>query len=143
MYVSAILKSKGSSVHTIAPEASLADAARQMTQTKVGALVVSADGNTIDGILSERDIVASTAEQGPGALDDRIAAHMSRDVVTCKLDDTLAHLMQVMTVRRIRHLPVVEDDKLIGIVSIGDVVKNRMEEIEKEADEMRHMISGG
>ena len=128
---------------TAHPKSPIDEAAERMARFNVGLVVIMDDDDHIAGVLSERDIVSGVAEQGPSALDDQVAAHMSRDVVSCQPDDTLAHLMQVMTDRRIRHLPVLEDGKLAGIISIGDVVKRRMDEVEKEADEMRHMIGGG
>lgn len=143
MHVTAILQSKGSQVHTVTPSTTLEQAVRQLAERRVGALIVSADGKTADGILSERDIVRVLAERGPGALGETAQKHMSGPVITCAPEDTIAHLMQQMTEHRIRHLPVIENGVLTGVISIGDVVKRRIEEIEKEADEMRTIISGG
>lgn len=143
MYVSTILETKGSDVHTVDPEATLADAAARMTEARIGALVVSDDGARLMGILSERDIVRAIAARGPEALGEPVASFMSRNVITCTPEDTLDMLRAIMTERRFRHLPVVEDGAMVGIISIGDVVKYRIEEIEKEANDMRSMIAGG
>ncbi len=143
MHVTAIMHSKGSQVYTVTPSTTLAEAAKQLAEHRVGALIVSADKKAADGMLSERDIVRVLAERGPNALGDPVQSHMSGPVITCGPDDTIAHLMHLMTEHRIRHLPVLENEVLTGIVSIGDVVKRRMQEIEKEAEEMRNIISGG
>lgn len=142
MNVESILRAKGRQVVTIAPEASVADAAQLLRRKSIGALVVSADGNRIEGILSERDIVHAFAESGGAALGLRVADVMTRQVVTCAPSDTIAELMAEMTRARIRHLPVVEQTRLVGLVSIGDVVKNRLEEMEYEAMSMRQFIAG-
>jgi len=143
MRVSGILAHKGSTVATIAPEARVSDAAAELRLRGVGALVVSADGRHIDGILSERDIVRRLAERGEHALGEIVADVMSTRVNTCAPDDTAEHLMRVMTEHRHRHLPVVSDDLLVGIVSIGDVVKSRLTELEEEARKMHDYISTG
>ena len=136
MRVSGILASKGSAVATIAPQASVADAADQLRRHGIGALVVSNDGRSIDGIISERDIVLRLAEAGGDVLGQPVSAVMTAEVQTCTMDDTCDELMRVMTEQRTRHLPVVADGGLAGIVSIGDVVKRRVTELE---DETRHL----
>ena len=136
MRVSGILASKGSSVATIAPQASVAEAADELRRQGIGALVVSRDGASIDGIISERDVVYRVAESGRQVLDQPVASIMSTEVRTCAPDDTCDELMRVMTEERTRHLPVSVDGKLSGIVSIGDVVKRRVTELE---DETRHL----
>ena len=141
MNVESILRNKGTRVTTIAPEARIVDAVAALRRNKIGALVVSRDGADVEGILSERDIVTAIAENGARALDLPVAEVMSRHVVTCRRDDAVADLAALMTERRIRHLPVVEDGKLVGIVSIGDVVKHRIDEVEGEASSMREFIA--
>lgn len=142
MHVHNVLKVKGSAVATIAPDASLADATASLRDHGVGALVVSRDGRTIDGILSERDVVRALAAHGASTLGHPVSSAMSTSVTTCRGDDTVDHLMGMMTDRRIRHLPVVDDDeKLDGIISIGDVVKRRIEDVEREAEAIRSYIA--
>lgn len=142
MNVNDILKAKGREVATVAPDATVADAVRLLHGRGIGALVVSADTNRLDGILSERDIVHALAERGVTVLDMRVAELMTRRVVTCAPNDTIAELMGEMTRRRIRHLPVVDHGRLAGLVSIGDVVKNRLEEMESETTSLRQFIAG-
>ncbi len=141
MNVEAILKGKGRAVATVAPEASIADAVALLRKKGIGALVVSRDGSDVAGILSERDIVHALAERGARMLELQVSALMTRHVFTCEPGDKIAELMAQMTERRIRHLPVVEDGKLAGIVSIGDVVKNRVDEVEEEASSLRQFIT--
>ncbi len=142
MNVEAILKTKGHHVATVAPEAAVSDAVRRLHDLGIGALVVSVDGARLDGIVSERDIVRALADHGVATLDMRVAELMTRRVVTCTPKDTIADLMAEMTRRRIRHLPVVEQGRLVGLVSIGDVVKNRLEEMEFETTSLRQFIAG-
>ena len=141
MNVEAILRNKGRNVVTIAPHARISAAVALLRRHGIGALVVSGDGGAVDGILSERDIVHALADQGNKALELDVAQLMSRRVITCKPSDSIADLMGLMTERRIRHLPVVERGAMIGIVSIGDVVKNRLDEVESEAASMREFIT--
>jgi CBS domain-containing protein len=143
MNVETILRNKGNRVTTIRSDASIADAVQILRQYGIGALVVSDDGERVDGILSERDIVAALADDGALLLARPVAELMTRAVLTCSLQDTIAELMSEMTNRRIRHFPVVEDGKLCGMISIGDVVKNRLDEIEFEASSLRSFIAGG
>jgi CBS domain-containing protein len=141
MNVEAILKGKGRSVMTIAPDALIGEAVDRLRQKGIGALVVSTDGASVAGILSERDIVHALAERGARLLELQVSALMTRHVFTCKPSDSIAELMSEMTERRIRHLPVIENGRLAGIVSIGDVVKNRLDEIEAEASSLRQFIT--
>jgi CBS domain-containing protein len=141
MNVETILRGKGRSVVTIAPAATIDEAAALMTGRGIGALVVSEDGATVAGILSERDIVHGLVERGARLLALPVSALMVRHVFTCKPADSIAELMAEMTMRRIRHLPVIENDRLAGIVSIGDVVKSRLDEVESEASSLRQFIT--
>ncbi len=143
MNVETILAGKGRDVLTIAPDAVIADAVRLLGARGVGAVVVSVDGKIVAGILSERDIVHGLAEHGGALLDRRVDELMTRDVETCSGRDTDQEVLALMTERRFRHLPVVEDGVLAGIVSIGDVVKSRLDGIAGEAEAMRDYISRG
>jgi CBS domain-containing protein len=139
MKISEVLKAKGTAVATIDPEVSLGVAVKMMASRSVGALVVSRDGRTIGGILSERDVVRALADD-PHASERRVADVMTRDVVTVRPEDTLTGAMAVMTRRRHRHLPVVVEGGLGGIVSIGDLVKARLEELEMESRVLRDVF---
>lgn len=141
MNVETILKGKGRAVVTIAPEASVGTAITLLRQKSIGALVVSRDGTTVLGILSERDIIHALADRGAAATTAVVAELMSRHVTTCAPEDGIAELMAEMTERRIRHLPVIEAGRLAGIVSIGDVVKSRLDEVESEASDLRQFIA--
>ena len=143
MNVETILRNKGNRVTTIRPEATIADAVESLRRHGIGALVVSENGDGVDGILSERDIVAGLAEDGASLLSRPVGEVMTRTVLTCEPQDTAAELMAEMTNRRIRHFPVVTDGKLCGIISIGDVVKSRLDEVEFEASSLRSFIAGG
>jgi len=140
MTVRAILDLKGRDVTTIAPEKTLGDAASLLSQHKIGALVVTGADRRVTGILSERDIVKAVSVDGAAALEEKIAERMTREVVTCAPHDTMAELMGRMTAGRFRHLPVVENGRLVGIISIGDVVKHRLAEMERESSELRNYI---
>jgi CBS domain-containing protein len=141
MNVETILKSKGRSVVTIGVDATIEDAVALLRREKIGAVVVSEDGTTVKGILSERDIVHALADRGVRLLELPVSALMTREVFTCKPADSIAELMAEMTDRRIRHLPVIAEGRLAGIVSIGDVVKNRLDEVESEATTLRAFIA--
>ena len=141
MNVAAILKVKGSSVVTVKPDTQIAEVTRILTEKRIGAVLVSSDGRRAQGILSERDIVRSLADNGNATLDKQAQELMTARVTTCSPDDQLADLMGVMTAKRVRHLPVIEDGKITGIISIGDVVKWRVEEIEREADVLRAYVA--
>ena len=140
MKVRDILARKGHEVMTTSPQTTLREAARLLKTHRIGALVVVENDAPV-GIISERDIVNAVADAGAEAIDAPVATFMSRDMITCGLDDTTDHLMEVMTEKRVRHLPVLEDGKLAGLVSIGDVVKQRIEEISFEAEQMKMFIA--
>ena len=142
MDVNALLQGKGSQVATIQPGASIEDATVRLKEEGVGALVVSHDGKQIDGILSERDIVRGLAGHGQGLMTMQVSELMTTPVKTCAVGDNIRDVMSQMTTSRIRHLPVVDDAKLCGIISIGDVVKNRLEELEAETSVLRDFIVG-
>ena len=142
MHVETILRNKGRNVATIGPEASIATAVALLRRHAIGALVVSRDGVAVEGILSERDIVIALADHGAATLDLAVRDLMSREVITCRPSDAIADLAALMTERRIRHLPVIDRGALAGIVSIGDVVKQRIDEVEGEASSMREFIAG-
>ena len=142
MNVETILRNKGTWVATIRPDATVAAAADLLNRERIGAIVVSEDGVGVDGILSERDIVIALAERGEDLLSRPVDRIMTRTVITCDPGDSVVGLMAEMTNRRIRHFPVVADGRLCGIVSIGDLVKNRLDEVEFEANSLRSFISG-
>ncbi len=143
MNVAGILKSKGSEIVTATANETLRDLAGTLAKRKIGAIVVTDASGGVAGIFSERDLVRAIAASGESALNDLVREHMTKDVVTCARDDTVADLMSKMTEGRFRHLPVVEDGKLIGIISIGDVVKRRIQETELEVEAMRGYIASG
>ena len=140
MIVKNILLGRRGNVVTIEPTADLAAAVKRLAERRIGALVILGADHRIVGILSERDIVRAFAERGPAALHEPVGQLMTRDVKTCSEDDTIESLMGRMTTGRFRHMPVVEQGKLVGIVSVGDVVKNRVEEMEREAAALRDYI---
>jgi len=141
MQVRHILFEKGREVVTITSDATMSEAARLMARRRIGAVVVRSDDGTISGILSERDLVRAIAEESVAALAQPVASHMTRDVFTCAEFDTIEDLMETMTRGRFRHMPVVEDDRLVGIISIGDVVKTRIEETVREAESLKEYIA--
>jgi CBS domain-containing protein len=141
MNVETILRNKGNWVATIRPDATIADAVNMLRRERIGAIVVSDDGNSVDGILSERDVVNALVDAGGALLSRRVDDIMTRNVITCEPGDTVGELMAEMTSRRIRHFPVVADGRLCGIVSIGDLVKNRLDEVEFEAQSLRSFIA--
>lgn len=141
MTVSRILAEKGSDVFTLQPHTSTMDAVLSLREHKVGALVISSGNGAIDGILSERDVVRALANSGAAALDQPVSAIMTKNVVTCKMDSRVPELMEQMTSGRFRHLPVADNGKLVGIISIGDVVKRRIAEVEAEAEDMKSYIA--
>jgi CBS domain-containing protein len=144
VHVSGILSAKGHEVTTVTPEAPVADAVALLRDQKLGALVVSADGRHIDGILSERDVVRRLADVGTDVLTLAVSELMTSTVRTCKATDTIDSLMAPMTEHRIRHLPVVDDEGLLaGIVSIGDVVKHRMQELENDQQQLIEYVRSG
>ena len=142
MLVSQILKAKGENVFTASPNETVAAAAAFLHTRKVGAVVVT-DGDRVVGILSERDIVRIVAEEGAPALTKTVAVCMTSDVVFADPGETVQLLLERMTDRRIRHLPVCRDDRLVGIVSIGDLVKSKIAETEAEAEGLKAYIATG
>jgi CBS domain-containing protein len=143
MNVATILKQKGRSVATVAPTASVQEVAKRLAQRRIGALVVVGSRGQIEGIVSERDIIRALSETGAGCLVRPVAETMTRQVMTCQETDTLDEMMAMMTQGRFRHVPVVTDGDLVGIISIGDVVKHHVAEIEMEATAMRAYIGHG
>ena len=143
MQVRHILRDKGRDVTTISSKATVSEAASLLADKRIGAVVISGDNGSIAGILSERDIVRALAEAGTGALSQTVAIYMTRDVATCCDDDSIDELMEMMTHGRFRHVPVVESERLAGIVSIGDVVKTRIAETVQEAQSLREYIAAG
>ena len=141
MTVKAILDAKGRDVVTVEPTMTLAQSARLLSEKRICAVVVAKEGSKIAGILSERDIVRQIALRGAAALDEAISSAMTARVKTCQEGHTVNQVMEIMTRGRFRHLPVEREGRLAGIVSIGDVVKQRIEDVEREADEIRHYIA--
>jgi CBS domain-containing protein len=139
--VSALLEQKGDAVVTIAAEASVADAVAELERHGIGALVVSGDGSHIEGIVSERDVVRALGHKGADMLGEPVRTIMTRQVVTSSPDDEVDSLMATMTVNRVRHVPIVVDGALCGLVSIGDVVKSRIGELEKDRKELVEYIN--
>ncbi|KAB0680769.1 CBS domain-containing protein [Aureimonas leprariae] len=143
MSVRSILEEKGRDVFTMRPEAKLSEAAAELASRRIGALVLLGDDGRIAGILSERDIVRVVGTTGAGGLEQSAAQVMTTRVVTCGEEASIDEVMETMTKGRFRHLPVAEDGRLVGIVSIGDVVKRRIAEAVREAEDMRTYITAG
>ena len=137
MKVSTILSAKTPAVMTVRPTDTIAQLARRLRIERVGAMIVSRDGSTIDGIISERDVAYGLAEHENHLTELTVSDLMTRSVVTCTPDDNVSEIARTMTERRIRHLPVEENAKLVGIISVGDVVKHRLEELQLEANVLR------
>jgi len=140
MTVNDILRHKGHQVITIEPTATVAAAVHTLAQHRIGALVVTGADHHIVGIISERDIVRVLHETGPAVLDTSVSEVMTRKVVTCDRHDTIADIMERMTTGKFRHVPVVEHGRVAGLVSIGDVVKVRVSQLEHEHDAMQEYI---
>ena len=143
MLVSQILKDKGDLVFTASPQETIGAAAALLHSRRVGAMVIVDGDDAVVGILSERDIVRAVAERGAPALTEPIAVSMSRDVVFASPAETIQVLLERMTDRRMRHLPVIKDGRLVGIVSIGDLVKSKIAETEAEAENLKAYITAG
>jgi CBS domain-containing protein len=141
MLVSDLLEVKGTEVATIDSEATVGTAVADLARHRIGALVVSPDGSRIDGIVSERDIVRRLSELHNDLLDETVASIMSTSVEVCAPGDDVETIMNLMTEHRIRHVPVVDEGGLCGIISIGDVVKSRIHELEKDRNELMEYIS--
>lgn len=143
MLVKQILSQKSvTGIETIAPESAVSEAARQLAQRRIGALIVSRDGMGVDGILSERDIVRELGSRGADCLRDRVHEVMTRRVQSCEPGDSSETVLAQMTAGRFRHMPVVEAGRMVGVISIGDVVKARMSQIETEKHALEDMIRG-
>ncbi len=143
MLVAQILQTKASAgVVTVTSQTTVADAAKLLAERKFGSLVISDDGKRAVGILSERDIVRVIALQGAGVLNDRVSMHMTASVVTCSKQATADQVLKTMTDRRFRHMPVVEEGELVGLITLGDVVKSRLSELAMEKDALEGMIMG-
>ena len=140
MIVKTILSAKGGDVISIEPTATLETAVRTLADHRIGALLVLGPDRRVVGILSERDIVRVLAEQGAGVLNQPLSQVMTRKVVTCNSSDTIGVIMERMTAGKFRHVPVVEQEQVIGVVSIGDVVKYRLQEMEHESAALRDYI---
>ena len=141
MQVSVLLQTKGTEVHAVPPDVKVADVIEALAHHRIGAVVVTSDGTTVEGVLSERDIVAALAAQGAEALSAPARSIMSTDISTCRPDTTVEVLAATMTERRIRHVPVVVDGSLAGLVSIGDVVKNHIATLEQETQVLHDYIA--
>lgn len=141
MRVSEVLRRKGAAVVTIEPDRSVRELLGLLAEHAIGAVVVSEDGASVAGIVSERDVVRRLHLYGEEVLEGPVAAIMTADVETCAPPDELEHLMEVMTEQRIRHLPVLEEGRLVGLVSIGDVVKHRISEVQAERDHLSAYIT--
>lgn len=140
MNVKTILAAKGGEVVTIEPTADLAAATQLLSANRIGAVLIRGAGGHIAGILSERDIVRALAKNGGAALSLPVGQVMTREVMTCHEDETIGDVMERMTAGKFRHLPVVNKGKLVGLISIGDVVKQRVDEIEHESQALRDYI---
>lgn len=143
MTISKVLRSKGDvTIITVSPTASLSEAAEILSANRIGAVVVSTDGETVEGILSERDIVREIGRRGPRCLTDPVSAVMTAKVTTCTAADSAIEIMQAMTTGRFRHMPVMEGARMVGFISIGDVVKMRLAELSMEKEALEGMIMG-
>ena len=143
MLIRQILAGKGSDVVTTRPDATVTEVAKLLKAKRIGAVVVTDADGEICGIISERDLACGLADRGADLLGMRVGDVMTREISTCSPDDGIDRLMRQMTEGRLRHLPVVEDGRMIGIISIGDVVKHRLQELEHEAHMLHDYISGG
>ncbi|WP_328614745.1 CBS domain-containing protein [Amycolatopsis sp. NBC_00355] len=143
MRIADLLRKKGTAVATVTPETTVTTLLAGLADKNVGAMVVVAPDGSIAGIVSERDVVRRLNDHGPTLLDGPVADIMTTLVASCGPDDSVDQLSVLMTERRIRHVPVLDDGRLAGIISIGDVVKNRMEELEKSQEQLEAYISQG
>jgi CBS domain-containing protein len=139
MTVRAILDSKGHQIQSVEPGTKLSAAIKILAEKKIGA-VLAMDGGHIEGILSERDIVRVLGERGAAVLDEPVSAVMTRKVISCKQSDTVGAIMEMMTLGKFRHLPVIDDGRVVGLISIGDIVKWRVREYESEQEALREYI---
>lgn len=143
MNIGQVLKAKGRTVATARPDTTLLDIVNRLTQKRIGAIVIVGDNGDVAGIVSERDVVRKLGERGPDVLLEPVSKTMTANVITCQENTTLDELMEVMTQGRFRHVPVIEDGALVGIVSIGDIVKHHIAEVEMEVTAMRgYFVTG-
>jgi CBS domain-containing protein len=143
MNVASILKLKGRAVSTVRPNSTLLEVSKKLASKKIGAIVVVGENGHVTGIISERDIIRAVSERGAPALSLMVSEVMTRNVISCQETSELDELMEMMTKGRFRHLPVIEDDALVGIISIGDVVKYHVAEVEMEVSAMRNYLATG
>ncbi len=143
MRVADILKGKGTAVMTVKPTETIGALAQRLRLAGVGSMIVSRDGNSLDGIISERDITYALPEHAEDLHEMRVSDLMTAGVITCSPQDSIADAARIMTTRRIRHLPVKEGSRLVGVISIGDVLKHRLSEIELEANVLRDIAIAG
>jgi CBS domain-containing protein len=143
MIVSQILKAKGNDVFTVSKDVKISEVSEILASKRIGAIVVTDQNQVVEGIISERDIVRGLAKFGANVLDSSAHELMTKNVITRGVDAHIDELMQEMTNSRIRHLPIIDDNKLVGVISIGDVVKNRVEELESEGSMLREYIATG
>ncbi|MDP7624835.1 MAG: CBS domain-containing protein [Rhodospirillales bacterium] len=143
MIVSQILREKGHDVYTVFKEFSVKEVSALLAEKRIGAVVVTDQADAVEGIISERDVVRGLAQHGSSILDKKVEELMTKNVITHGLDDHIDDLMQEMSKSRIRHLPILDDGKLVGVISIGDVVKNRVKELEAEGNMLRDYIATG
>ncbi|MGI9489274.1 MAG: CBS domain-containing protein [Geminicoccaceae bacterium] len=142
MFVWQILQGKGKEVVTVLAGTKVADLVALLKQHRIGAVMVTDPNNIPKGVFSERDLTVGLADYGAGVLDGEVDQLMTTDLITCTPHDTVQQLMEVMTKHRVRHLPVLDNDEMAGIISVGDVVKSRLEELETEASELQGYIRG-
>ncbi len=142
MHVQAVLGNKGGQIVSMPPQATIQEACRLLTEHRIGAVLVL-DGDQVAGVFSERDVVRVLEDKGAAALDIPLSEVMSRNVLTCNPEDSIDAVMGVMTARRVRHLPVLAEGRLVGLVSIGDVVKYRLDEAALEVDSLREYVLAG
>jgi CBS domain-containing protein len=143
MNIAQILKAKGRAVATARPDATLLEIVNKLAQKKIGAIVIVGDNGEVAGIISERDVIRRLGERGAQALTEPVSQSMTSSVISCQETSTLDEMMEVMTQGRFRHVPVIEDGALVGIVSIGDIVKHHIAEVEMEVTAMRgYFVTG-
>jgi CBS domain-containing protein len=141
--IAQLLKAKGRAVTTARPDVKLLDIVTSLASKRIGAIVIVGEKGELAGIISERDVIQALAKSSEAVLEDSVSKHMTREVVTCQESTTIDEMMELMTQGRFRHVPVIEDGALIGIISIGDVVKNHIAEVEMEVTAMRGYFATG
>ena len=141
MSVAAMLVGKPGKIISLTPDDKVEKAVELLAKHRIGAVIVLNGSGAVKGILSERDVVRDIAREGPGILEEKVAKSMTGKVLSCTKDDSVNHVMEIMTDNRFRHLPVTDGGKLVGIISIGDVVKRKIEQAEQEARDMREYIA--